>query len=127
MYWLLKLKSKFRRYILYPIRNLVYWFPVIVSDRDWDSVYILKILHHKLNSMEYAANNYWHWIGKEKEAHRIRIASELCKRLIADDYVFMFANIKDPRRKYHMQGYMENQDWNMLFDILRKHGRKWWD
>ena len=33
------------------IKNLIYWFPIIWNDYDWDHSYLLKIEQHKLKSM----------------------------------------------------------------------------
>jgi hypothetical protein len=32
------------------ITKLIYWFPVIWNDRDWDHIYIYNILEHKLKA-----------------------------------------------------------------------------
>ena len=32
------------------IKNLIYWFPIIWKDRNWDSHYIFEILKHKLKA-----------------------------------------------------------------------------
>jgi hypothetical protein len=32
------------------IKNLIYWFPIIWRDRNWDSHYIFEILKHKLKA-----------------------------------------------------------------------------
>jgi hypothetical protein len=32
------------------IKNLIYWFPVIWKDRNWDSHYIFEIMMHKLKA-----------------------------------------------------------------------------
>ena len=34
------------------IHNLIYWFPIIWNDYDWDYIFMLKIMRHKLNSMQ---------------------------------------------------------------------------
>jgi len=32
------------------IKNLIYWFPIVWRDRNWDSHYIFEILKHKLKA-----------------------------------------------------------------------------
>lgn len=38
--------------LLRRLKNLVYWFPVIWRDRDWDYGFLLKLIRHKLAAME---------------------------------------------------------------------------
>ena len=44
--------THFFRSLAHSIRNLVYWFPVIWRDWDWDDDFFMDILIHKLSSME---------------------------------------------------------------------------
>lgn len=42
----------FFRSIVHSIHSLIYWFPVIWRDKDWDHDFFMDILIHKLSSME---------------------------------------------------------------------------
>ena len=42
----------FKRSLIYGIKNIIKWFPVIWYDRQWDSYYFHKILRHKLFLMK---------------------------------------------------------------------------
>ncbi len=37
------------RYFLEGVKNIIRWIPTLYHDRDWDGVYILKILQKNLN------------------------------------------------------------------------------
>ena len=37
---------------IHHIKNLIHWFPIIWNDYDWDYIFMLKIMRHKLNSMQ---------------------------------------------------------------------------
>lgn len=75
----------FRYKIPYGISNLIHWFPIIWSDRDWDHVYLFIIMKRKLEQMRICILNGYH-ANKEKDAHRIKIAINLLDRLIKDEY-----------------------------------------
>ena len=64
-------------YIIRGVQNLIYWFPIIWKDRNWDSHYIFEIMKHKLS----AQSNY---IGKrdlhtraQLDAKRMRLCVKL--------------------------------------------------
>jgi hypothetical protein len=38
----------YHKYIKQGVKNLIYWFPIIWKDRNWDSHYIFEIMKHKL-------------------------------------------------------------------------------
>ena len=42
----------FFRSLIHSIHSLIYWFPVIWRDKDWDDDFFFDILIHKLSSME---------------------------------------------------------------------------
>ena len=44
--------KNFFRNIKYAIKNLLYYFPIIIKDRDWSHEYILDLLEHKLKKMQ---------------------------------------------------------------------------
>lgn len=38
--------------LFHKINNLFYWFPIIWNDYDWDHDFLMKMIQHKLESME---------------------------------------------------------------------------
>jgi hypothetical protein len=74
--------------IIQGIKNLIYWFPVIWCDRDWDYNYIIVLLYHKFRRMEkfyrgdkvYSANSL-------KTAKQLSVVKNLCKRLSNSNYL----------------------------------------
>lgn len=71
----------------YGIQNLIRWFKVIWSDRDWDQYFFYRILVNKFEHMEYFFRNDANFVDKEKVADKIMIAKNLAKRLMEDDYL----------------------------------------
>jgi hypothetical protein len=67
------------------IKNIIYWFPIIWKDRNWDSHYIFEVLKHKLTAQaNYIADQGTH-VGAHQDARDMRLCVELIK-LIDDDF-----------------------------------------
>lgn len=73
--------------IRHGIKNLIDWFPVIWQDRDWDHWFLYKIMHKKLERMEYLQRTYGHHVDNIKTADQIKVCKLLLARLIEDDYL----------------------------------------
>lgn len=69
------------------IRNLIYWFPIIWQDRDFDYYYLSAILRHKMKSMAefYDSSHAW-GIDAPKLAHEMKFCVLLLDRIVKDDY-----------------------------------------
>lgn len=78
----------FIRNMKYGIRNLIDWFPVIWSDRNWDYWYIYKVFHKKLSLMEKNIR-VAPFVSAEKQADEIKLCVNLLDRLIKDEYLEM--------------------------------------
>lgn len=65
----------FFRSIKFFIHNLIYWLPILWSDRDWDYNYLLSILIHKLDAMSKNMREYGHLENSEEVADQIALAS----------------------------------------------------
>jgi hypothetical protein len=75
------------RYLKSGIGNLVYWFPIIWQDKDWDHYYLLAILRHKMNSMVKFYDGPHAWgIDSPIRAHEMKVCRLILDRLIEDDY-----------------------------------------
>lgn len=73
--------------IKHGIPNIIKYIPIIWQDRNWDEHYIYSLLYFKFSDMEkyWRSDNVWS-ANKDKTAHQIMIAKNLCKRLIDDNY-----------------------------------------
>jgi len=73
--------------IKYGIANLIYWFPVIWKDRDWDQYYIYVILKRKLEFMEALhLSDESHLMCAEETSKEIKRCITLLDRLVKDEY-----------------------------------------
>ena len=61
------------RGVIAGIKNLIYWFPVIWRDHNWDYYHLLQILKHKLQAIEKDAAD-WMSIDAELLASRLNRA-----------------------------------------------------
>jgi len=67
------------------VKNLIYWFPIIWKDRNWDSHYIFEILKHKLTAQaNYIAERDIH-TRAQHDARDMRRCVKLMQ-LIDDDF-----------------------------------------
>lgn len=78
----------FFRSLKYGFGNLIYWFPVIWSDRNWDYAFLTTILLHKLKHMKdyyQAGVNVWS-ADAPVTAEEINEVIELIEKVEADNY-----------------------------------------
>lgn len=67
------------------IKNIIYWFPIIWKDRNWDHHYIYEILKHKLKAQsKYIGDKNRHTRAKY-DAQRMNLCVNLIQK-IEDDY-----------------------------------------
>ena len=124
------------------LRSLRYWLPIIWKDRAWDWYYILFMLQKKLEQTRKFIDGSF--VGSEKEVKKIKKCELLIDRILEDDYIsnprhdeLLNASEKltpqgwRPRyiREKHNEWLTEyrQQDLDMLFDIMRKNIKAWWN
>jgi hypothetical protein len=67
------------------VKNLIYWFPIIWKDRNWDSSYIFDIMKHKLTSQaDYIGRRDFH-TRAQLDAKRMRLCVKLMG-LVQDEF-----------------------------------------
>ena len=67
------------------IKNIIYWFPIIWKDRNWDSHYIFEIMMHKLKAQsKYIGERYIHTRAK-RDAEVMMTCVRLMK-LVQDEF-----------------------------------------
>lgn len=163
---------------VYPVYNLwrqtkviCSYIPVLWNDRDWDWVFVLLLLQHKLKRMESKFRNGCH-VGCEKTADKMKQCIELIERIVNNDYGqeakaefkkkwgelrdnsvlcqddefegqkvyewdLQYENEKTPEDSkqcykesleiYKLEAQQANRDMKLLFYILRRNLKRWWD
>ena len=112
------------------IENIVEWFPIIYQDRWWDHSFLYSILRKKLEIMEKNFRCCGISTQAEKDADNMKKCILLLDRLINDAYIdYRQERGWAPkfRLSYEKEEQMINQDLDLLFKILRKQIRCWWD
>lgn len=68
------------------VQNLIYWFPIIWKDRNWDSHYIFEIMMHKIKAQsEYIGSRDIHTRAK-RDAEIMMTCVRLMKKVQDDFY-----------------------------------------
>lgn len=87
----------YHKYLKEGIKNIVYWFPVIWKDRNWDKDFIYIMLQHKLKAQ--AA-----YIGKRdrhtralQDARRMMLCVNLIQKIKDSDYTIEYMDYHKDR------------------------------
>ena len=74
----------YHKYFKQGVKNLIYWFPIIWKDRNWDDHYIFEVLKHKLKAQaKYIGDRGFH-TRAQLDAKRMRLCVELIQ-LVQDE------------------------------------------
>ena len=72
--------------IMEGIKNIIYWFPIIWKDRNWDQSFIYEVLKHKLKAQaNYIESKDRHTRAKQ-DARRMRLCASLIQICQDDTY-----------------------------------------
>lgn len=74
------------RCVLYGLRNLYAYAPLIWHDRDWDYSSMLDLWELKFRRMAHQHLVYGNHVGHEEMARTLRVAASLCQRIREDNY-----------------------------------------
>lgn len=144
-----KLQNKYRASKRF-LKNVYLWYPILISDEQWDGGYVYDVLNHKLKLMEdFFRSDKTNTLHILKYADEIKKARVILDRLIEDDYMteeatayYSDINIEDrfknkkpmseDTRKDIMRWFKEeaeaiDKDKKDLFDLLYKKLDGWWD
>ncbi len=102
------------------IGNLIYWFPIIWKDRDFDHYYLTAILRHKMNSMAkfYDSSHAW-GVDAPKLAHEMKFCVLILDRILKDDYNKEGYYLHD--RKWGELEFVTNEKGNMTITRVNRH------
>ena len=87
----------YHKYFKQGVKNIIYWFPIIWKDRDWDGHYIFEILQHKLKAQaKYIGARDFH-TRAQLDAKRMRICVNLIKKIQEEDYTMEYMDYHKDR------------------------------
>jgi hypothetical protein len=95
------------------VKNLIYWFPIIWKDRNWDSHYIFEIMKHKLSAQAYYIGDRDLHTRAQQDARRMRLCMKLMD-LIQNEFY-----------SYEYSDYHKNKHW--FEDVPDKPGYSSWE
>lgn len=112
----------------YFFKNLKRYFNFLWTDRDWDWAYLAAILETKLHYMAESTENYGCHTTSKRNAKRMRICVHLLRRLQEEDYLDRALKvIPNYGCAYKLSENIAKQDSEMLFGIMSKHLKEWWN
>jgi len=76
----------YHKYFKQGVKNLIYWFPVIWKDRNWDQYFIYEVLKHKLKAQANYIGAKDRHTSAQRDARNMRICAKLIQKLQHDDY-----------------------------------------
>lgn len=82
----------YHKFLIQGVKNIIYWFPIIWKDRNWDHRYIYDILQHKLKAQaKYIGSKDRHTRAKY-DAQRMNLCVNLIQKLQDDFYEMEYTN-----------------------------------
>lgn len=85
------------RCVVYGIRNLYAYFPLIWHDRDWDYSCMLDLWELKFQRMAHQHLVYGNHVGHVEMARQLRMCAQLCARIRDDNYAEADAEAHDKK------------------------------
>jgi hypothetical protein len=87
----------YHKYFKQGVKNIIYWFPIIWKDRNWDGHYIFEILQHKLEAQaNYIGRRDFH-TRAQLDAKRMRLCISLIKKVQEEDYTMEYMDYAKDR------------------------------
>lgn len=123
--------------IYYAITNgvpqVIKWFPLIWTIRDWDSFFLLMVMQFQMANMRANIDEYSLHVTKDRDIKTLSICIACVERLLEDDHHSKRDDQVHPDLKFstdyrfrlatkRMDGIGE-----LLFKTMRAHYREWWD
>lgn len=87
----------YHKYFKQGVKNIIYWFPIIWKDRNWDGHYIFEILQHKLKAQaDYIGRRDFH-TRAQLDAKRMRLCVKLIKKVQEEEYTMEYMDYHKDR------------------------------
>jgi hypothetical protein len=123
----------FLRDILQGTKNLIYWLPIIWKDRDWDHVYIERMLEHKLQRVykRFSDPNEtyvdWESESSNKALKALHICLIILKRRREEWYITNLYEHHFNKETVKLVIEIEDRDRHLLYTLMDKYSELWWD
>ena len=118
----------YHKFLKHGVKNIIYWFPIIWKDRNWDHGYIFDILQHKLKAQsKYIGSNDNH-TRAQYDAQRMNLCVNLMQKLQDDFYEMEYMDYAKDRHWFEpcedKEGYStwESENiWEKYDDYFKKY------
>ncbi len=110
------------------ICNLISYFKVVWEDRNWDFAYTehLLIVKYKRLYKCLASDDYLVAVDQDTYLQALDICIKILERRRDDFYTWMW-DVENSTKEERLKLYaIEERDWNIYCDIVKKYGRRWW-
>lgn len=87
----------YHKFLREGIANIIYWFPIIWKDRNWDSHYIFEILKHKLKAQANYIGGKDRHTRAQLDAKRMRLCVKLIEKVQEGDYAMEYMGYSKDR------------------------------
>jgi hypothetical protein len=87
----------YHKYVKQGIKNLIYWFPIIWKDRNWDSHYIFEVLKHKLKAQAKYIGDRDRHTRAQLDAKRMRLCVKLIQLIQDETYAMEYMDYHKDR------------------------------
>lgn len=140
-----KLQDKYRAFKRF-FKNVYLWYPILISDEQFDGGYVYNVLNHKLKLMEEFFDSDKTHAPDTSHTNKIKECREILERLIENDYMsadafdyykdFDIKTINEPWSEGHSEDIARwfkeetiarNKDKKKLFELLNDNIEGWWD
>jgi len=99
--------------LLWNIKNLIRWIPVLWNNKHWDYCFLYEIIAFKLTLM---IENYEKWWSVEEDQRK---STMIKARDILQEFVDMEGFLLDDAEEINKL--------KEAFEIIRDHSMTWWD
>ncbi len=122
LYWFLQ------HTFYYGPKNLIRWVPMVWKTGSWDWTFLTEMMELKIREMADSIEKNGHHLGAKRNVRQMRICVHILRRLDTDIYV-KNASKRFGRGRYTLEysEELQKQDLHLLFTIMEKHLRSWWD
>jgi len=111
------------------IKRVLYWFPIIWNDRDWDYYYIYEMLKQKLICTERHIRKDGIHLYNKVDADQIREAINMIDKVQKEYYIDKYLSESKSWEDSEMAKCIVDHDKarQELFQYLSDNIEKWWD
>ena len=129
----MKIKNIMINEFIQGIKNIIYWFPIIWKDRDYDHAYIEYMMEHKFKAMYKRFNDpnatyvNWETDHAAKALKALKICLIILERRREEFYITNLYNIHFDADQVKDVIDIEDRDWRILNRLIEKYMLYWWD